>query len=443
MDRAGWLLLALGVGMVAASACSDDAASPVAAGDAGMSGAGETSTAGSSQGGSSGGGAGTSAGAGMNASASGEAGAPPNPNVGGAGGGGSPGAGGVGGVGETGAGGGAGGGGAGGGGAGGAGEPVLDPECQYLEAADLDNGGFPQEVSGLTFGAGASDTVVICGQIDVGHYDQGTVDEDGFSYQVAAAGQYVVTLELENADNSGYVRLDAGNANDLGPGAYGFAQADVKAAAWSEHYSNGRAVVSVYAYSDTNDLDKPLKYKIRIHHDNWLSSCVVANAQAAAQSYSESGDGASSVGNDIVRVAFDPQETYTATPAADQVELSAIVLGAGEKSLIQGTSADVTHGTEDYRDGDMYRFRSGDIGQVTLRLDWSAVGSELDFALFEENDLSQPIAKEYSVVTEPFKGSTLLVEPNKNYWLWVAAYKDSTNLPQAYKVSLCGRTFQY
>jgi hypothetical protein len=77
----------------------------------------------------------------------------------------------------------------------------------------------------------------------------------------------------------------------------------------------------------------------------------------------------------------------------------------------------VTHGTEDYRDGDMYRFRSGDIGQVTVRLDWPSVGSELDYALFEENDLSQPIAKDYAV-GEPFKGSTLLVKPNKNYWLW-------------------------
>jgi len=144
-----------------------------------------------------------------------------------------------------------------------------------------------------------------------------------------------------------------------------------------------------------------------------------------------------------VRVSFDPQETYTATPAADQVELSAIVLSPADKSLIQGTSADVTHGTEDYHDGDMYRFRSGDIGQVTVRLDWASLGTELDYALFEENDLSQPIATDYYTVTDPLKGGTLLVKPNKNYWLWVAAYKDSINLPQAYKVSLCGKTFHY
>jgi hypothetical protein len=62
--------------------------------------------------------------------------------------------------------------------------------------------------------------------------------------------------------------------------------------------------------------------------------------------------------------------------------------------------------------------------------------------LFKENEYD-PLTGEYT--TEAPEVTRRLVEPNTNYWLWVAAFNmsDEAALPQAYKVSICGDTFAF
>lgn len=420
MNRSSWLLVGFAFTTALFTACGDDPAKPGAsAGSAGQADSGgETNVGGSSDPGE---GGGTATVAGASSGGALVAGAPSEPE------GGSTSAGGTGGGGDSGA----------EAGAGGAGpsEPVIDPECDYLEEADLTNHTYPQEDSSLVLDA--NNTIVICGQIDTTHWDTGTTDDDDFFYEVAAAGQFVASVEFEGGPHPGTFGLGASQAN-----ATGSASGNVvgtKGAVWGEHPEDGYAIVGVGHYVDAESLEEPIKYKIRIKMVPWITDCAVATPQAAAQSYAESSDGAGHTGNDVLRFQYAEPE-QPATPETDAPELSNIVLGDGEKSLISGVSANVTHGAEDYKDGDMFRFRTGDIDQLTIRLDWDSAYADLDFFLFEENDFYGEVGAYTAYRPE---ARTRLVESNKNYWLWIGGHKDSNNgsLPTSYRISLCGDTF--
>jgi len=318
-----------------------------------------------------------------------------------------------------------------------AGSPAtLDPECDYLEGSDLTNGEYPQEQTGLSL----DDSLVICGQIDVGHHDLSTVDEDGFYYLVPSPGEYVVTVELDRSNYPGVVQVAAFAAMSAGQSRYAAASGG-KAGVWGRHETTGTAVVQLAAYDDVDELDVPIRYKIRILRRDWTTDCPPVTPQAAAQAYDESVDGPDGVGNDIIRLDT-TSAAQTPTAADDQVELTRIVLADGEHSLIEGSSANVTHGVEEYRDGDMYRLRSGDIDRLTLRLDWASPSADLDYYLFEENSYRYI---ESAVTTEDPEILSLFIQPNKNYWLWVGGYQDSSSsaLPRAYRVTLCGSHLEY
>ncbi|HYJ09690.1 MAG TPA: hypothetical protein VEX18_11795 [Polyangiaceae bacterium] len=425
MTRSTWVLAGLGLSTALFAACGDDPAKPVAAaGSAGQAGS-SAGTGGKGSAGSSPADGGEPSDGGKSAQAeggTGHAGAPLQPE------GGATAAGGAseGGSGAS----------DGEGGAGGAPvEPVIDPECDYLEAGDLTNGNYPPEDSSLTLDL--DNTIVICGQIDPGHWDTGTTDDDQFYYSVATAGQFVATLELETESYPGSMQIAGRPAGNAGPSSPGRAIGS-RGGAWGEHYMDGYASTGVTHYVDTDELEQPIKYKIRVRMVAWKDACVTPTAAAAAQTYSEANDGAGNIGNDVLRINLEEVEQPATPGDTDAPELSNIVLGAGEKSLIEGTLADVTHGSEAYKDGDMFRFRSGDMDQLTIRLDWIDPYNDFDFFLFKENDYLGELGAYTADVPEI---RSILVEPNKNYWLWVGAYEDSTSLPEAYKISLCGAAF--
>jgi len=322
---------------------------------------------------------------------------------------------------------------AGAGGEGGAPGPMVDPECDYLEASDATN--YDMAESTMTT---LGESLVICGQVDDSRQGASTVDVDLFSYTVEKPTDYVATLELEQDDYRGVIELTAKSTFDTVL-AHSAKAAGASAVVFNQHVDVYGGLVKVTATDESAALKVPIKYKIRIRRQPWSTGCPTVTPAEAAQTYDEAMDGTNAAGNDIVRL--DPAAvTNGPTTAADEVELSKIVLGPGESSLIRGVSAKVSHAADPYFDGDMYRFRTGDINQVTFRLDWAAKQADLDVFLFEENSYA---ILDAGASLDPNELRSFIVQPNKNYWLWVGAYEDtaSTALPQSYDLTLCGKTF--
>jgi hypothetical protein len=320
---------------------------------------------------------------------------------------------------------------------------VSTPRCgDYSEGADASNDYFsPDNTNGSYEYAGGTfkEGFTVCGAIDTGHYDaaRDVVDVDTFAVPFDAAGDYIATIELEKPDPTRRVEISFSAPTGVTSRS---AVVETRGVASVNAWEKGSGRVSVRVKSD-RALPAAVPYKIRLRRDDLSQRCASTTVGDADQSYAESLDGPSSAANDVVRVDFDDDVQTATALTTDAPEPSAIVIDAGDRSIITGSMANVHYG-ELYADGDMFEVKTGDATQLTLRLDWPGTNADMDALLFNRDEYWLA-GGAYETSTMGPDVATFAVRPHTSYWLWIAAENDSSSLPRGYSLSICGETFVY
>ncbi|HEX4454011.1 MAG TPA: hypothetical protein VH143_24275, partial [Kofleriaceae bacterium] len=91
-----------------------------------------------------------------------------------------------------------------------------------------------------------------------------------------------------------------------------------------------------------------------------------------------------------------------------------------------------------------YLFQTGaNTNQVSVRLDWSTSGVDLDLYLFPATHTFPILTSAAMSTTNLDEFGTSAVTPNTQYWVSVGAASDSTttDLPANYGITVCGEHF--
>jgi hypothetical protein len=302
---------------------------------------------------------------------------------------------------------------------GGAGGSTQNPDCDY-EAAES-NSDLP---SGLT---ATSQLKTICANIDNGDYEpvEGLVDRDGFKVDMPGPANILVRVEIP-----GYAALtDAvlyinGRATPLANG---------RAAVRRNQGGDQSVTIALRAHSGA-DIAQVLPYKISFVVDDIDARCP---ASAAAATFTEAGDGASSRGNDVYQV--DDQSVASFTAANDTAEATGITVAAAPaKYRINGTAANIGFAGA-YHDSDSYIFHTGpNASQITLRSDWTGTNRDIDLYLFKAGDEIET-AVGFEISYDGGEYITAAVTPNTDYVIWNGLYEGT--MPSPYSLTLCSEQF--
>jgi hypothetical protein len=304
--------------------------------------------------------------------------------------------------------------------------------CDHTEQADATNhSANGAEATGITFGG----ALRLCGQIDSGHYDavNEIVDFDVYRFTVAAETDVVMHVTGNGLGGLETVTLQI--ASTQRQISFGVFLGDHGALAARLPAGDYFAAVGAFHPSATS---ATIAYKLDITMDAPATRC---GKLATAADYTESADGANHDGNDMIRydTGADPAKSLT-TSTTDAPEATGLVLAPGDKRRITGSSADVNR-PDSYMDRDTYAIQTGvGTNQLTVRLSWQSTTVDFDYLMFYENTATSFHGGLRQAMVEDELG-TFAVEPNQTYWLWVAAYNGSTNLPAAYDVTLCAESF--
>lgn len=275
----------------------------------------------------------------------------------------------------------------------------------------------------------------LCGQLDPQHETGVFADVDVYEFTVASDASVRVELTVDSEQELGAIELLLLGAD--GPTTISEAQVLGTFGLTHRVVPQGRYWVAVLAKAPLAG-NAPLPYKIRIRPEG-----IACERGSAATSYQEAFDGQSNRENDTLEIDYDESASFAETTTQDDSpEMTSIVLAPDEGYAIIGTTADV-EALDDYRDRDTYLIQTGpNTRELSLRGSWEhSAGVDLDIHLFlagaPDVDLSFNGAAQVGVSNDEVTAMAVL--PNRDYWLWVAAYdNDSPTLPLEYELTLCG-----
>jgi hypothetical protein len=323
--------------------------------------------------------------------------------------------------------------------------------CDYTEAHDTTNDynvlnpGFEQ--AGIVLPTGK---MTICGMVNNGHFGSDTISDsiDIDTYAVTVAQDADVWVSLTGSGSAGSAALAA--IPNLGIFAYdattmvtvggeGGGLFFYDHSVYSAHLPAGSYLFSMEAYG-TGDIAASVPYKMTITTDTPATRCPQL---ATAPDYTESHDGPSDNGNDVVAVDYTATPQYSLiTGTTNAPEPTNLTLASGTNYLIDGTSAAVAKNAS-YFDRDTYLITTGPTtDQLAIRLNWPSATVDLNWLMFVENDVRAPFAEGWIKQLGQPQFETFAVAPSSRYWLWIGASStDSTNLPATYGASICAEAF--
>jgi len=315
---------------------------------------------------------------------------------------------------------------------------ACSPTGDYIEADDAGNDAFHSgaiEDSGLTFTNLTS--VTIGGCIDPTYADATdppVADADIYSVTLGGTASRFVSGRITSPDGAaadgGFVDIYDGNGNFVGGGSLANGDGPISPA----FVTSGTLYVAVYHPDST--LATGYTYQVKLE--------VLTCTQPSATDYIESGDGATSRGNDMFGVTWGPF-AMTATAATDTAEATGLTLDANQTMRLRGRSADVTSDGDEYLDRDTFAFTTGAATRrIAVMVTWNTTtfpGNDLDFLVLpaDQIDTTEVIGAGASV-GEVVERSGAVVAPGTDYWTWVANYTGSTPTAAGvlYNLTVCG-----
>ncbi|MEJ7597889.1 MAG: hypothetical protein WKG01_08280 [Kofleriaceae bacterium] len=318
----------------------------------------------------------------------------------------------------------------------------LPEGCDFLEAEDATNNTLAMpagtaEVSGLALGA----STVYCGKVDPGHFEpaengNGLVDIDAFTFSVPVNSGAVLTLTGTGLDSlvlaQGLLLDGAGDPVTLAS----FVPAIEHGIGLAAVLPAGEYQVAVGALNAA-DIAEPLAYRAKVVTYELATRC----AAPATTTFVEANDGTGNTGNDMVEVRYVANAATATVATTDTPEPSNIAATPGTPALIQGSAA-MSLIADEYLDRDTYAFTVADASHLVVRVEWPAVGADLDFFLFGANTPSITAPGGTLTSASPGELELIPVTANTPYWLWVGAFDDSAGLPLDYRATLCAETFE-
>ena len=318
--------------------------------------------------------------------------------------------------------------------------PTDAPACDYTEQHDTTNdytaaSGFMTEQTMIGF---TTQTKTICGTMNNGHFTSSNfaIDIDDYTFTVAQDADVLFTLTgaFDTLPASSNVGIFAVNTSTTAAAGQGYFLGNH--GVFSSHLVAGTYEISVEAYADA-DATAPIPYKLKIATDNPATRCPKVTATA---NYTEANDTVANIGNDVISINYANTNPYALTTATtDAPEPTALTVAAGMNYRISGGYG--THAQDDdYFDKDTYAFATGPMtNQVSIRLNWPSTNADLDYFVFPAGTVNILQNTDNVSQMEPeFK--TFAVKPNSNYWLWIGAYKTTTDT-STYDASICAEQF--
>jgi hypothetical protein len=318
---------------------------------------------------------------------------------------------------------------------------VVDCQGDHRESQDRTNDPLTMEneaaePTGFAL-RGGSDPFTVCGQIDPAQANDLVVDGDTYEFTVGGATPVNVRLELTAPDGReatgleiGLYQVDEGTPVFVASGPF---RTDYGLIAGIT-LAPGTYWVNAVAFHPAPA--QPVLYSIRLARD------TLTCPHLDAASYPETADGAGR-GNDVVAIAHpDPPELTAST--MDDPEATGLVLSqeVGPVALA-GVSAALESDGDSYLDRDTYLVRSGPTtNELEVRLRWPNGDVDLDVYLFEAGDPLSDYSVGLGTTVDKVDDElfTVSIDPDRNYWLWVGAYRDGSGLPVNYTVTVCPRT---
>jgi len=324
------------------------------------------------------------------------------------------------------------------GGLGGEGGGSVVGNCGYDEQNDASNQRATPSLTGTAEDTGQSTSgqVDICGRIDADHFVAGTqvVDIDSYSIEVAGAGEVYATIEFAKEVPADSVQLVVALADaDQRP----VLAAASNGALWSA-VPAGELTVSVVV-RNASALTQAIPYRIRVVSDDFDARCPRLADPDPNQEQTEASDGPLHQGNDTVRVS-DTSGSVTGVAASAPEDLGLIL--QGDVYVVHGSAASSSiEPAYAYEDGDGYILTPFGTGQLSLRVDWTGNGADLDLWVFDA-DTREVVARSArpGSATGPER-LTFAVTSGTDYLVWVGAAQTSTSLPASYDVTICGEAF--
>ena len=121
----------------------------------------------------------------------------------------------------------------------------------------------------------------------------------------------------------------------------------------------------------------------------------------------------------------------------DSAEALSDSLASGTSTRIDGYAGPVAAAVGSYLDHDTYSILTGaTTTQLSIRLDWSAAGADLDYYVMSSGDTFAFASSATASTTGP-EFATFAVLPNWRYWVWIGSYSGNA----AYEATLCADTY--
>jgi|HubBroStandDraft_6_1064221.scaffolds.fasta_scaffold74226_3 hypothetical protein len=313
--------------------------------------------------------------------------------------------------------------------------------CDYTEADDGSNN-TTAEATGVTIG---TQNQTICGQVNNGHFGSAsmTVDVDMYTVTVGSSTAELI-VRFENMSPSSLTDFQVTITDTsvdptlLNSGDYNGTLGDHGAYLAELPTGTYNVVVTATAAAD---IAAAIPYKVELVADQPTTRCPDLTGMTA--DYTEANDGAANNGNDVVLVDFAKIPSFSLTPSTtDAPEMTGLTVDSSKNWHVVGSSAAVAAGTDTYLDRDTYAITTGaSINELSIRLNWPGSTADLDYLVFEANNLTTPNVAATLTATTEDEFATFAVKPSSSYWVWIGAYEGSTGQPIAYSASVCAATF--
>lgn len=314
--------------------------------------------------------------------------------------------------------------------------------CAYTEMADALNddvsagNGMPEETM-LTF----SGPTLICGKLDNTHYVQARqlVDIDSYVVSVTAESGAMLTFTAAGAEAFDSVFIEI-NGTVVGPSVFGQFRGDH--AVTSAILPPDDYIITVQSFDAAVPV-AALDYKLTLIPD-MASRCAKSTAAA---DYTESNDGATASGNDVMEVRYGNQQPRRALTAlqTDAAEPTGFTVAPNMTYHAAGENTKPTvppaSWADSFQDRDTYLVTAGaTTNQMAVRLNWPGTTGDFDLFVFPvDSPIETAVSWDNLAMEDEF--TTFAVEPNKQYWVWAGLDDASTGQPINYDLTICGETF--
>jgi hypothetical protein len=313
--------------------------------------------------------------------------------------------------------------------------------CAYTEMADAMNDdvssqqGMPEETM-LSFTA----PMMICGKLDNTHYvgNQQLIDIDSYVFTVPADSMGLVRFTAPGAEayDSVFIEITAMNVNSFEFGEFAGNHAVLRADLPPDDY-----IVTVQSFDATAPA-AALDYKLVIVPDV-ATRCAKSTAAA---DYTESHDGATADGNDMIEVRYGPSGSRSKTAnVADVPEPTGFTIAPNMTYHAVGENTKPTVAPlswmDSFQDRDTYEITaSSTTNELSVRVNWPGNTANFDMMVFDKDGIIEQAVGYYTRNMED-EFTTMAVVPGASYWVWVGADDASTGQPITYDLTLCGATF--